>query len=221
MKVKYLPLIFLLLCSFSVTDYFSKKTLIYIETKNNRENKIHWTIKTKDKNIIIEKTSYEGTSDFSYLPDYVLKDYTFKAAEENTHYTFTLENNTLNAQGIYRGKKMHRSFNLKNDRWIQDFNFGFHTFLDAKDREYNFIIINPSNFTINDMIAIKQNIETLKIGNTTYKTQKMIITLPGFKGHFWKAHAWFDLETKDLVKYKANEGPGTPTTVTTLASDNK
>ena len=62
------------------------------------------------------------------------------------------------------------------------------------------------------MIATKDYVEDLSINGKSYKAQKLKITLQGFKKRFWKAEVWYDLQTLELLRYKANEGPGTPIT---------
>ena len=53
----------------------------------------------------------------------------------------------------------------------------------------------------------------------TFDARKLKITLTGFfKSMFWKAQLWYDIKTNVLVKYKANEGPDTPTTKVTIKS---
>ncbi len=97
---------------------------------------------------------------------------------------------------------------------MQEFVFGFKDFLVSNDREYKFEILNPQDLDMHDMIAIKEYVEELKIDNATYVAQKVKITLQGFKRRFWRAEAWYDTKTQRLLRYKANEGPGTPITET-------
>ena len=100
--------------------------------------------------------------------------------------------------------------------WIQEFKFGFQPFLKSQDKELPFTIVYSKDTTLHDMIATKEKIEKVTVGSKTYETQKLKITLQGFKKRFWKAEAWFDLETNLMVKYTSNEGPGTPSIEVTL-----
>jgi hypothetical protein len=68
------------------------------------------------------------------------------------------------------------------------------------------------------MVAKKLEKETLKIHDTTYQAILVEVTLQGFKSMFWKAQIWYDAKTYDLLQYKSNEGPNTPTTTVTLVS---
>jgi hypothetical protein len=64
------------------------------------------------------------------------------------------------------------------------------------------------------MIATKLDVEDLTINGKIYNAQKLKITLQGFKKRFWKAEVWYDTATHLMLRYKANEGPGTPITDT-------
>ena len=70
------------------------------------------------------------------------------------------------------------------------------------------------------MQASKEGTERVKFNEKCGKREvlKVKISLTGFKKIFWKAELWFDQETGDLLKYRANEGPNTPTSTITLFS---
>ena len=67
-----------------------------------------------------------------------------------------------------------------------------------------------------NMVAVKESNENIKINNENRPTKKVKITLQGIKKFFWSAQLWYDEKTNDLLKYVANEGPGTPTSTITL-----
>lgn len=214
-------LIFVLLfflTSFSISDFFSRKTYVYVSTVNSKKIKTTWTIKkNKDDAIVIDKTNDEELSTLTYSPKYFLQEEKVKSVSLRDDYTFSLNKNRLKAFGKLKGRKLSRTHNIRYP-WIQDFKFGFLNFLKSKYSEYKFVILNPEDFSINNMIATKKEITQLKINGIKYNTQKIIVTLQGFKSMFWKGEIWFDLETLSLVKYKANNGPGTPVMTTVLDS---
>ncbi|NGX55957.1 MAG: hypothetical protein K1060chlam5_00191 [Candidatus Anoxychlamydiales bacterium] len=215
-KSSILITLFLLLCSFSFSDYFSKKTYSYQNKKNNKITKTNITFSTKDDLILILKTSSKEETSIKYQKDYELLSYINKIENENTLFNLIRKNNNLICQGRIRNNKLYSSYRLGRNNWVQDFNFGFTSFLQSKKNIYKFIMINPNDFTKNEMIATKQNIETININNEKYSSQKIKVTLRGFRSHFWKAEIWFDTKTNNLLKYVSNEGPGTANIVTTL-----
>ena len=91
------------------------------------------------------------------------------------------------------------------------------SFLKGKNRNISFHLVSPKDFDIHELVATKELDEVLEIGEKKYHTQRIKITLTGFKRSFWKAQAWFDKESHLLVRYRSNEGPGTPHTETTIS----
>lgn len=219
MKKKYILVcfLFIILCSFSVLDFFYKKTYVYKDITGSLHSKITWLIKKKKDNFVMDKKAKDGVAKFVYSPKLNLEKYSFEAAGQNTDFTLTLDKKRLVAEGISKGKKIYKELKIYSD-WIQDFNFGLRSFLDSSYLEKRFVIVNPKDFMIYEMLAFKKDIGKVDINGKSYKVQKIEITLPGFKSRFWKAEIWYDLNSSDLIKYKANEGPGTPTTVVTFVS---
>jgi hypothetical protein len=203
--------------NFSITDFLSRKDYVYIENNEGSINRVTCTVKKDGSKLLIEKLSSQGISSIEYSLDFKLQKFTHKSAEFNSDYLFSLEQKKLLAKGVTQGKKITENYSL-NLPWIQEFTFGLKSFLSSDKREINFYILRPETFELVEMVAIKKVIENIKIDDATYKAQKLKITLPGFKGNFWKAEAWYDIETNNLLKYKANEGPGTPITVITLSA---
>ncbi|NGX29314.1 MAG: hypothetical protein K940chlam4_00145 [Candidatus Anoxychlamydiales bacterium] len=220
MKKKYYLIILLLLAlsSFTITDIFYKKTYVYKNITGSTETTNTLLLKKKKDDFFITETSDLGITDTVYSFKYVLKELHFQSAKEDSDYKFIIEKRKLSLKGRAFGRKIKREYVL-SDRWIQDFTFGLRPFLDSKRQKYSFVILSPNDFSTNELIASKEGIEKIKINDTTYNAQRVMITLPGFKAMFWRADAWYDLDTFDLIKYRANKGPGTP--MSTLVLDSK
>jgi len=219
MKKLYLILVFFIFCSFSLKDVFSKKEYIYKNQTGNKTFKTKWIITNKKDNFIIKKTNSIGITDMIYSMDFILQQLTYKSDIENIHYLFTKEGNKLIAKGKYKGQSNMKTYSTASILWIQEFNYGLKQFLQSNKNELKFFIINPKNFSKNIMIATKESKQKLKVGKETYDALKLKVTLTGFKSMFWKAEIWYDLKTYNLIKYKANEGPGTPMNIITLESE--
>ena len=219
MKKKYYLIILLLLAltSFTITDVFYKKTYVYKNITGSKETTNTLLMKKKKDDYSITETSDLGITNSVYSFKYVLKEMHVQSAKEDSDYKFTINKRKLSLKGRAFGRKIKREYTLA-DRWVQDFTFGLRPFLDSKRQNYSFVILSPNDFTTNELIASKDGIEKIKIGDTTYNTQRVKITLPGFKSMFWKADAWYDLGTFDLIKYRANKGPGTPMSTLILNS---
>ncbi|NGX62910.1 MAG: hypothetical protein KR126chlam6_00312 [Candidatus Anoxychlamydiales bacterium] len=213
----FLFLIFFIFSSFSISNFFYKKTFVYVETTLGKKTSSFWLIKKKKDDFIMTKTNDEGITNIHYSPKYRLRTFNYESATNNSNYEFSIEEKKLSLSGKTNGKTLSRNYTIYS-KWVQDFNFGLRSFLKSKKQKYFFVIINPDDFSIHEMIATKEGIQKVRIDDTTYNTQKIEVTLPGFKSLFWKAEIYYDLETFDLVKYRANEGPGTPMNTTVLDS---
>lgn len=219
MKYKFLFFLILLitLSSYSLLDVFYKKTYIYDNLTGSASSKTTWVVKKKKNNFVIDKIAENSTAILVYSPLFKLWKYSFSAPMEKTDYKLILEDKTIIAEGKYKGSKIGKKINIQRE-WIQDFNFGLKSFLNSENMEKRFVIVNPNDFSVNELIAIKKGIQKIKVNKQTYKTQEVEVTLPGFKSLFWKARISYDLSTSDLVQYKANEGPGTLDSIISLES---
>jgi hypothetical protein len=172
-----------------------------------------WNIEKTESGIAIEGISSNKSNallkmdkDF-FLQHFIQKDpnkgYDIEARRIGDNLTITSKDK--------KGQRT-KSYHIGSTPWVQEFTFGFKDFLTSKNKEYKFEILHPKNLEMHDMIATKEGLEDITIDGKEYATQKMKITLQGFKKRFWKAEVWYDTATKHLVRYKANEGPGTPVT---------
>ncbi|NGX28713.1 MAG: hypothetical protein K940chlam1_00899 [Candidatus Anoxychlamydiales bacterium] len=219
MKKKYFLMIlaFILVSSFSITEIFNKKTYVYKNVTGSSKNTTTWLVKRQKGDLVITKTSDYGITDIVYSPKYELKLMKFSSATENDDYKMQLDDNKLTLNGTIKGRKASKVY-IMSDRWVQDFNYGLRNFLESQMSEYKFVIINPDDFTSYQMVATRKGIHKMKINDHIYNTQQIEVSLRGFRSLFWKAQIWYDLETYDLVKYRANDGPGSPMKTTILDS---
>lgn len=201
----------LLLCK----DGFAEKKMIY-ETitkgdavkvfwdSKEKEDKVHVTIAKKEKNVVME-----------CLSDFSLINYSEKTGV-NKELSISKSGPCLIVKNYEQGKEKILSHKIGKMPWIQEFTFGFQSFIKSDQNSYEFCIVYPKDLALHEMIATKEEEEELEIKGKKYNTQKVRITLTGFKKNFWKAYAWFDRESALMVRYKANEGPRTPYIETSL-----
>jgi len=197
----------------------STETLIYKKDTGGKETTTTYTVDKTSSQYKIEATSQDHQTLLESNIPYSLVCLSCTSKKNSDHYTFTLKDSVLTADGVIKGEKLHVTHKLgKNERWIQEFEFGLLPLLTSTRKSIDFAILHPKNFKIHKMTAKKYAIETLQLGEVSYKAQQVQISLQGFKSMFWKAHLWYDTETHDLLMYKANEGPHTPTTIISLVS---
>lgn len=193
------------------SSLFSEETLNYISMTAGKKVTTEWTIKEEgDKLIITGKSSDNTTAMLETSKDYTLE----KLKQTGRNLTASRQGNTLTVSETVKQTSKTKSYDIGTTPWVQEFTFGFKDFLASNKREYKFEIIRAEDLDLHDMIATKEEIEELEIDQTHYTAQKMKITLQGFKRRFWKAEVWYDMATHKMLRYKANEGPGTPITET-------
>lgn len=195
-------------------------TLVYKKETGGREVKTTYTVdKTEDGYVVESVSSDQTTTRFTATSNpYTLTSFSSVSKKNNDQYTFTLKGSVLTADGIIKGQKLHVTHKLGKDLWVQDFEFGLLPLLTSNRKSLDFGILHPKNFKLHKMTAKKGSVEPLQVGGNSYQAQTVQISLQGFKGMFWKAHLWYDTATHDLLMYKANEGPHTPTTIISLIS---
>lgn len=205
----------LVLSALLFTSITAEETLNYISITEDKKITTDWTVDEKDNQLdIVGKSSDNSEITLQTKEDYTLEVFTQKDAQKGYDLKATRTGNTLTISGKIKQNTKTKSYDIGTTPWVQEFVFGFKDFLSSKDKEYKFEIIHPDDYGLHDMIATKIDVEELTIDGKAYNTQKMKITLQGFKKRFWKAEVWYDMATHRMLRYKANEGPGTPVTET-------
>ncbi len=204
------------LCITSVfSPLMASQEMIYQALTQGTATKVNWKIETTDDKILVSGQNkgrdvfLECSRSYSFLSFH-------ETVDSNREFSVSRQGNTLNVRFKENNKQRTKSYDIGTTPWIQEFKFGFQPFLSSEDSQYKFHIVNPKDLTLHSMVATKEQQETLILNGKTFRTQKLKVTLQGFKKKFWKAEVWFDLESRMMLKYKANEGPGTPTTEITL-----
>jgi hypothetical protein len=213
-----LLLIFIICCSFfNLNSLFTKKTYEFTEETDGKKVNTSWTIKEKSKDIVIVGVNDNEIVKLEYKKDsHHLYKYTVTTHDNKTNFTITKDCQKLIIKGKTGGEKKENTVDIGSQIWIQQFQFGLKPFAKSDNSEEKFIIVNPKDFSTNELIAKKEDIETITVNKKEYKSQKLKITLPGFKGMFWTAHIWFNIENQDFLKYVGNDGPNTSTTTITF-----
>lgn len=197
-----------------VSSLFSSETLHYVSNTAGKKITTVWTIEENGSKLhITAKSSDDSISILETTKDYTLENFSQKDPKKGYDFSASQKGALLTATGKIGQDTKTKSYTIDTP-WIQEFTFAFKDFLKSNKSEYKFEILRPEDLEMHDMIAIKENIEELKIDDTLYTTQKMKITLQGFKRRFWKAEVWYDTATHKMLRYKANSGPGTPITET-------
>lgn len=198
----------------------SKKQTVYIYEKlvGTLQTRSKWVFEKRDGDLyVIGKSNHGRTKVVSSL-DWETKEFVFLSGNEKEDYKVYRNGAHLIAIGQANGRPFEKTYKIGNSLWIQEFDFSLKPFIRSSDHQLKFYIIHPKKLSMHHMVAKKQQEEKIVVQGKEYLALKVKITLTGFKGMFWKADAWFEKSSGDLIKYVSNEGPNTPTSVVTLVS---
>ncbi len=190
--------------------------IVFSKDVNGEYSELHWNVEQQEDKLVIQGESRDSTTLIHCSKEYHFENYVNSSKDETEKFTYKKDRDQLIVSSNRNGKIKEKSYDLKHTAWVQDFGFGLKPFLASSHDEFFFYIINPKDLKLNKMVATKEKIEPQKFGDKEYLTQKVKITLDGFYSRFWKAELWFDTKTNQLLRYKANEGPSTPTTIITF-----
>jgi hypothetical protein len=204
-------LVFLIFCSF-FSNLLPHTSFVYEETTGNEKTKITYrTYKEGGKNLIRSESAKEEYF-MTYSPNYQLEKISYVSKENKNHYEITANGSILSYEGTLDGNQVSKTFDLDGKPWIQNLSFGLAPFATSSQTSRTFFILNTKELTLYQMRAKKMDISTITVNGKSYKVQNIEVRLTGFKGLFWKAEIWFDVDTHQLIRYQTNEGPNSPLT---------
>ena len=107
--------------------------------------------------------------------------------------------------------------------WIQSREFGMRGFADdPKAAMLKFWALNPSDSSMNKMMATRQEEKKIKCGDRFFDAFRVKVTLDGWKSVFWSSEFWFRKSDGVFLKYKGSaSGPNSPEVVSELVKEDK
>lgn len=187
------------------------KKMVYESTTKGEAIQTLWNIHPKENQVVIKGIKKDKKIDIVYAPDFSLMEYTEKEGVDDSLFIEKV-GPCLIVKSHQKGRDKILSHKIGEKPWVQEFTFGMQKFIGQKAKTFEFYIVYPKDLSMQEMVATKEIVEEIEILGKKHKTQRVKITLTGFKKQFWKAQAWFDVDTGLLVQYRANEGPRTPYT---------
>jgi hypothetical protein len=188
----------------------------YTEQTGNVTLNTTWVFKEKAQETHVSGSNEISKTSIKWGPSTEFLSYEYNSTQENQEFSIERKKNVLEVKGKLDGQLVQKKYNIGSDHWIQNLGFGLKEFAKSNQNSYKFVKVSPKDFDLVEMVAKKDEIETLTIQNKTYKAQKILLTLTGFRSMFWKAELWYDSETHEFLKYIGNSGPGTEDTIITL-----
>ena len=200
----------------------SKMVYIYQREIKGKNSKTTWTVEEKGQKLHIQGLSDSGKTVVITALPLNTKSFSYQSKKEKNAYQIDRNGPFLCAKRTENGHTMQKKFNIGNDFWIQEFDFSMRAFILSKADSLKFYTVHPTRLSLHHMVATKSSkVEKVVIRDHSYETVQVRVTLIGIKKMLWKAELWFDLKTGDLLRYRANEGPNTPTSVISLFSKTK
>ncbi|MGE0199103.1 MAG: hypothetical protein AB7N99_00120 [Simkaniaceae bacterium] len=197
----------------------AKTTYIYTKDVDGYASKSQWIIEEKEGVWHMNGESPGGKTLVIASPTQInTQSFTYQSKNEPHQYAIHREGNTLLITQEINGKKLEKSLSLEGDTWVQEFDFSFKPFILANHSDFKFSIVHPQKLSLHQMVASKQGLDQIDIDGKIFTALKVKVTLRGFKKMFWHADLWFEQDSGDLLRYKANDGPNTPTSIITLFS---
>jgi hypothetical protein len=173
-----------------------------------------WIVKDSENKVDISGQNRGNEVKLEYTPTFNLQQFIEKEPDA-APFEVKREGEKL----FVKNHDTEKPLNVGSQPWIQEFKFGFIPFLKSTDKTIDFAIVYRKDTSLHEMIASKEEVEKIQVNGKEYEAQKLKITLRGFKKRFWKAEVWYDTKKHLLIKYKSNEGPGTPYTEVTLLEE--
>lgn len=197
----------------------TEKTEHYYYEKNvqGKTTQSHWTIKDKGKSYHMEGKSPIGKTEILADESFETLSFNYVSSEGGT-YSLTRHGSHVHAQRHDQSGVTDTSHDISSNPWVQEFDFSLRPFILSNRSRFVFQIIHPEKLSMHTLVATKQRDEPIELHGKQYDAVKVRMTLTGLKKMFWHADLWFHAKTGDLLKYVANEGPGTPISTITLKS---
>jgi len=206
-----------IICFSLCCDPFSLKTTYqYLEQTGDDQSVTTWSFKNKKALLLIYGNDSVSKTYIECSHDFIESTYKYENPVENTIFTLIRNKDKITAKGKIKGEEIEIIHDVGDGNWVQNVGFGLQNFVRSKKTSYSFFKINPNNLDLVEMVAKKEDVETIKIQNKKYEAIPVRISLPGTKSLFWHAYAWFDAQTYLFLKYQGNSGPGTDDTIITL-----
>jgi len=124
-------------------------------------------------------------------------------------------------KGHWNGNNIDKTIPLDSSPWFQALSFSLGASVIQKDRNVEFWMVRPDDFTVHKLKASRIKTEFLSIGGTRVEAHRIRVRLTGAMSMLWHADYWFRTGDLLLVRYEGVHGPpGTPETVISLLPEN-
>ncbi len=144
----------------------------------------------------------------------VTKKFTIKDVSKQTDLTANLHKSYIHISGSINNETIDENFELDEAPWKQSMSYSLSKFSVSEKDNIEFWIIRIDKMQAVKMLAEREDIEEIAIGNREYSAQRVKISATGLFSSLWCAHYWFEKDSGLLLKYEGLNGlPGSTKTV--------
>lgn len=194
------------------------ETLTYDKINHHIHTKIVWMMEPVPEGFLIEESTAQGTLEIRCDASLRFQGYTQFAPTKQKQYSIARKGESLIVETPQRRRPKQQVLPIGQLAWVQEFGFGLRSFVISHAKEYKFCIINPEDFSVHRMVAVKEGLERVQACGEEHMAQKVRVNLQGIQKAFWKAELWFEPSKGTLLISQYKEGPLAPLTTMTLVS---
>jgi hypothetical protein len=128
---------------------------------------------------------------------------------DGTDVVFTRSGNTLTGDGVYKGKKFQKIYQVDAEPWYEEWGVGLRSFVMGAEKKSVFWSINPNNLNqIGKFEATRLERQTFVINKTAVEAIHVKISLQGILSLFYSTDYLFRASDGTVVRMKNPSSDG-------------
>lgn len=184
----------------------------YREITGESVKTVDWRLTKGDTFVLTTATARERNVTVAG-PGYDTIEWRTVNAQEQTHLTARRHGDAIALSGRFKGEPIDRTLAIDDRPWYQATSLSLRDFIASADTERAFWTIRTDTLTVHRVKAIKKGIQRVEAGNRPKALLHIRLTLPGWRGPFWKSDYWFGLPDGVFYRFEGPSGPpGAPMT---------
>jgi len=129
---------------------------------------------------------------FLASPTWAFTYYAMNDPNTQSHLSIQRIGETLYFKGTYRNKFFEKHEKIDEAPWYQSFELCFQPFILHKKQEQLFWAVRPNDLRVYKFIVTYQGFTDIEFKGKALKAHQVKVTLPDWKGMFWKATYFLD-----------------------------
>lgn len=218
-------IIFFIAILFLMPGLLKSETRVYEEKTKNRVITHRFLIEESASGYLITLRSETGgqqiAQKFQLDKNLAALSWDYEEPAGKTRVTANRKGNEIFLRGLYKGKKINKTFKINELPWNQTFNLGLEKFAISTREKMKFWSIGtsgPGDMKITTFNVKKKGVEKITLNRKGVAAVHVQISLTGLLSLFWKGHYWYRKADGTFLRYKGKGGPGSSLTIMELTS---